>query len=988
MRCKFLSWPLLCILTCGVIIGLAGTAMAGPMLKMAFIEVDSRAEVKKLARMGIDIAAVRQISDTPQRYRVEAVVSTRDQKKLQREGFVWNLAAQPGTDNLMARSQTKAAAESVYHSFDEPDLGIQDQLVQMATDYPDLINMESIGVSIQQRPILALCLTSKGHGKSLKHNRCKKPEVLFLATHHAREWVATQMAMRLIKYFVQNYGSDDRVTQLLDTTKIWIVPVANPDGYQYTFDVERLWRKNLRDNDGNGEINIADGVDLNRNFESHWGQDDEGSSPVWSDATYRGAAPHSEPETQVVADFVLAHNFKFIVSYHTYSNLILYPWGWQVQTPSLDDPIFVAQAGTDDNPAIYDSIMGQGYDPGVGADLYTTNGDFTDWTYTRARVPSYTVELTLGVDAEGNAYAFEFPDDEAMVQTVFEDNLEFALSLAESAADPAHPVSPVGIEVQDAYHEPLTVSQGSSQVIDVLARTKSRRHMWIAYRINNGRYGWNRFKPMLGNDYNDQPGVYFSRYQAQVKNQEEGDTVQYWIIGPGTSIGPYTYSVTQATDNSVLVLSAEDYTGEYPEYPDPSGPNYLSYYTEALDTTGIGYDVWDVTAQNGAPPYREVLSNYATVIWYTGDDRAATVPGVDVHEQIVLNLREFMNYSNGTLMASGQDLIAPAVRFGLLSDDYFQYNLGAFLTVEGGGMDTGSGEPFAVKGEDGDPIFDGLSFNLSGDDSANNQFDADTFLATSYFLPHFDNTVAARYLRPGGPFEPHGGSYYVYSQMADQAYKRLGGTFSLPASAPELNFWISYDIEAEWDFAFVEIREVGSDNWTTLPELNGLTDQSTGESCTSGWVDEIHPALANYMDGDCNPTGTTGDWHAFTGSSNGWRQVQFDLSAYAGQDVEIYISYATDWGTQNLGVFVDDITISGYDTEGFEVDLGEFEITTTEGNFPFNNWVRMEGGGFAEGPVIRTPNSVFLGFGFEAIEGNETRSEIMGRMMDYLLFQD
>ena len=91
-----------------------------------------------------------------------------------------------------------------------------------------------------------------------------------------------------------------------------------------------------------------------------------------------------------------------------------------------------------------------------------------------------------------------------------------------------------------------------------------------------------------------------------------------------------------------------------------------------------------------------------------------------------------------------------------------------------------------IRGQDG----------LSGAGGADNQGFADTFLVSSHFLPHFDSSLAGRYARPGGPFDPHSGDYYVYSQMADQAYKRLGGTFTLPAGSPTLKFWVSYDIES------------------------------------------------------------------------------------------------------------------------------------------------------------------------------------------------
>jgi hypothetical protein len=474
-----------------------------PMLKMVSIDAGSAGAVKKLARMGIDIAAVREgpvvegDRGVPiQTYRVEAVVSSLDEKKLSYEGFSWT--------EVPGKGPVKKIGEpyEVYHSFDEPINGIKDQLHTIAATYPQIAQLKTIGHSIQKRPMLVMRLTNEKAGK-----KEGKPQVLFVATHHAREWVATEMAMRLIKYLAANYGSDARVTELLDNVEVWIMPVGNPDGYQYTFTNERLWRKNLRDNDGDGQITLADGVDPNRNFASHWGYDNEGSSPIWSSETYRGTAPNSEPEVQALVDFIRQNDFKFALSYHTYQDLILYPWGWQVKTPSLDDPIFVAQAGTDANPAIFDSLLGIGYDPGVGADLYTTNGEFTDWAYGELGIPAYTVELTDGYD-------FRFPDDEGLVQQVFLDNLEFALSLAESALDPAHPVSPVGMPAQDAYHVPVTLSYGPDQMIEVLAR--KGLPLTLTYSINGGPEQTAGFSEKLGDFYNEEPGTYYSRYEAVI----------------------------------------------------------------------------------------------------------------------------------------------------------------------------------------------------------------------------------------------------------------------------------------------------------------------------------------------------------------------------------------------------------------------------------------------------------------------------------------
>ncbi len=948
-------------------------AHAGSMLKMVTIEAKSPGQVKKLARMGIDIAAVRKgpvvmiEQGIPiQTYRVEAVVSARDQNQLVREKFSWS--------DLPGKGPVKKIGEpyEVYHSFDEPLNGIRAQLQEIAATYPHIAQLKTIGNSLQNRPMLVMRLTNEKVGK-----KEGKPQVLFVGTHHAREWVATEMSMRLVKYLTANYGTNARVTELLDNVEVWIMPVGNPDGYQYTFTNERLWRKNLRDNDGDGQITLADGVDINRNFAAHWGLDNEGSSPDPTDATYRGTAPNSEPETQALVNFIQNNNFKFILSYHTYQDLILYPWGWQWKTSSLDDPIFVAQAGTDANPAIYDSILSKDYNPGVGADLYITNGDFTDWAYYDLGIPAQTVELTDGFD-------FRFPDDEGMVQTVFNDNLEFALSYAESARDPAHPVSPVGIVPEDVYHTPLTTSNGQEQIVEVLARKELAPSLRLEYSIN-GAGGTASFSEKLGEIYNDKSGTYYSKYEAIISGQSAGDNVSYSIAWDGSALGTYSYSVLSATGNPILVLSAEDYNDPIgytrPPYPSGSGPYYLQYYTDALDVGGYSYDVWDVDAL-GIPTYPEVLSHYDTVIWYTGNDYVPRKYGLGSLEEEVLNLREFINYEVGNLLATGQDLSWLSSYAGFFSDDFFQYYLGAYMHLEGAGMSL-SGVPFDVIGRVGDPVLNGLSFSLYDGDGANNQGYADAFVPTSNFLPHFDHNIAAWYDRIG-IFEPHSGNYYVYSQQADRSYKRLGGTFTLPAGSPTLKFWVSYDIEPDWDYAFVEINEVGTNTWTTLPDVNGLTSTGTGQSCASGWVDQIHPFLAHYMDSACNPTGTTGAWNAITGNSGGWQQVEIDLSSYAGKEVELYISYTSDWGTQNLGVFVDDVELSGYSLEDFEVDYGLWEPSAPPPGSPeSNNWNRIESIGLPEGSVIRTPNTLYFGFGFEAIDTAENRAAVMDRVMSY-----
>ena len=250
---------------------------------------------------------------------------------------------------------------------------------------------------------------------------------------------------------------------------------------------------------------------------------------------------------------------------------------------------------------------------------------------------------------------------------------------------------------------------------------------------------------------------------------------------------------------------------------------------------------------------------------------------------------------------------------------------------------------------------------------------------------------SAKYDRPGGPFIPHTGSYYMYSNIADISYKRLTRTVDLTGeTSGDLSFWISRDTEQDWDHVFVEAHTVGQDNWTTLPDQNGHTTTATGESCPAGWR-ELHPWLDHYQTWDgastCTPTGTTGSWNAAYGNSHGWEQWSVDLSAYAGEQVEVSIAYVSDWSAQGLGVFIDDTVVSTGETTSFEDGLGGWAVTgPPPGSAPNgNNFTRTTAAGFPEGAAITTDDSLYFGFGLEGIATPAARNAVMGSAITYLL---
>lgn len=314
---------------------------------------------------------------------------------------------------------------TVYRPFDDPVRGVRRWIDSLVAANP-LVHADSLGATSEGRPVLAVKVGAADDSPS-------RPNVIFMATYHAREWAATEMALRLIRYLSAQPAPSARVASLVASRDVWIVPVVNPDGYQYSFTTSRLWRKNRRPN-SDGTF----GVDLNRNHAARWGFDDAGSSPVPASEIYRGPSAASELETQAVERLHAIHPPVTSVSYHTYTGLVLFPPGFAFGVLPGDLGIFRALAGTDERPSVRDNLPSPGrvyYRPAPSWNLYPTNGEYNDWAYARYGTISFTPELTSGFEND-RYYGFEFPDDEARLETVFQDNLPFALDVLESAGDP------------------------------------------------------------------------------------------------------------------------------------------------------------------------------------------------------------------------------------------------------------------------------------------------------------------------------------------------------------------------------------------------------------------------------------------------------------------------------------------------------------------------------------------------------------------------
>lgn len=293
----------------------------------------------------------------------------------------------------------------------KPLTEVTSRLDQLVAARPDLASRVSVGRSLGGRDIAAVRITGVGDPGT-------KPAILINGCQHAREWITVMASMYLAESLTSRYDADPRVRRLVDSYSWVIVPIVNPDGYDFTWTTLRLWRKNRRDN-----LDGSFGVDINRNWSQGWGP--VGSSGDPANEIYRGPAPFSEPETVALRDFIATiPNLVFHIDVHSYGQLILWPNGsdWAL---APDEPSFAAIADAM-QPAMY-AVESKVYTPGpLYRNIYPVGGGICDWVYRQA--PGGPLSMSYELRDLGTG-GFVLPADQ-IVPTVRE-CLEGTLAAAE-----------------------------------------------------------------------------------------------------------------------------------------------------------------------------------------------------------------------------------------------------------------------------------------------------------------------------------------------------------------------------------------------------------------------------------------------------------------------------------------------------------------------------------------------------------------------------
>ncbi|GIL16744.1 MAG: carboxypeptidase T [Oligoflexia bacterium] len=300
-----------------------------------------------------------------------------------------------------------------FHNFTE----LSEALEQMKNENSDILTVSSIGKTVEGRDILAIRISGDMNQAS------QKPGTIFMGGHHSREHLSVEMPLRFAQKLIAEYRKgNERIVNLINNRDIHIIPAVNPDGLEYDVAGGRYkyWRKN-RSQNKNGTF----GVDLNRNYGFGWGTGGSSTSP--GSDVYMGPSPFSEPETQAIKKYVETHtNISILLSFHTFSELILYPWG------HVYNPISEAK-----DKAVHETMartMAQWnrYTPQQSSELYIASGDTTDWSYGEHKIISFTFELDPADSWSGGGF---YPG-QGVIPGVVEKNTEPCLYLIEHSDNP------------------------------------------------------------------------------------------------------------------------------------------------------------------------------------------------------------------------------------------------------------------------------------------------------------------------------------------------------------------------------------------------------------------------------------------------------------------------------------------------------------------------------------------------------------------------
>ncbi|MEW5806038.1 MAG: M14 family zinc carboxypeptidase, partial [Acidobacteriota bacterium] len=341
--------------------------LLNPPLLLRVTILDKEREIPLLAGYQLDVAGINVKENT-----VDIIGDYPTYLNLIAGGFTTEIVRDltPTTEEILGLSD--------YLNPDE----IEQKLNEYEAAYPALAKKFQYGTTEEGRPAWAMKISDNVTVEE------DEAAALFVAQHHAREVMTPEIAMDIIDYLLTRYSTDQEVKYWVDNREIWVLPTHNPDGSNYVFTIDNMWRKNRRNN-GDGTY----GVDLNRNYPFKWGGCNGSSGSTGSD-TYRGPSPASEPETQGIMNLTQDHRPLVNLSYHSYSELVIHPFGCTNVYPSPHEKKVFREISSDMGARLFNDAGTGYYANGTGWELlYAVDGEMNDWFYGEMGSYGVTIEV-------------------------------------------------------------------------------------------------------------------------------------------------------------------------------------------------------------------------------------------------------------------------------------------------------------------------------------------------------------------------------------------------------------------------------------------------------------------------------------------------------------------------------------------------------------------------------------------------------------------
>ncbi len=466
----------------------------------------------------------------------------------------------------------------------------------LVANNPGVAMPVNVGTSRFGRDIRGLAVSAPD---SPENPRDQRRQVLFNGTQHAREWLSPTTVMFIAHELIADYqAGEPRIVELLNNVEVIIVPIINPDGYVFSWTNTRLWRK-TRVNNGNGTF----GVDANRNWGFEWGGEGASTSP--GNETYRGPNAFSEPETAALRDFIVARpRLDAHIDFHTFSQLILSPWGYTAALPAEPAQSEFARLNADMSREVR-SVHGMSYVSGPSyTTIYPASGTVPDWVFGAQGTLSWTFELR-----DTGTYGFVAPASEII--PTGEENYAAVLTLLDYVGLPLRFTFPDGV--------PSVAETGDTTsfrvVIDSKWNTVQSGSAKLLSRFGSaGAFTETELVPLPAED----------EYLVTLPAGACGDTIEFRLAAMTTGGAAATYPV----DAMASALSVGVVQTVY-SYRDPceSSTGWVVGAPGDSATTGI----WELAAPQAtaAQPGQDV-SEDGTRCWITGAAAGSGIGSFDV----------------------------------------------------------------------------------------------------------------------------------------------------------------------------------------------------------------------------------------------------------------------------------------------------------------------------------------------------------------------